>query len=129
MMKNLHKMMGHEIDQLEQHPDEYWQAVYLSGLLPGYKKAWLTLLERVVGPFGARKDVALGVEHVSQIQQPTMFIWGEDDGFGGSEIGEQAVEIMPNASLTAIKGGHLPWLDDPKLVGEYVQDWLVRNKV
>jgi pimeloyl-ACP methyl ester carboxylesterase len=96
--------------------------------LPGYKDAWLSILEQFVGPFGGRKGMALDSEYLGGIQQPTMFIWGEDDAFGGAEIGQKAVDAMPNASLTTMPGGHLPWLDDPESVGAQVQSWLSKSR-
>jgi pimeloyl-ACP methyl ester carboxylesterase len=40
--------------------------------------------------------------------------------FGGPEIGERAVRVMPNAEIEVVWGGHLPWLDEPADCAEAV---------
>jgi pimeloyl-ACP methyl ester carboxylesterase len=59
------------------------------------------------------------------VRAPTLFVWGDEDGFGGPEIGRTIVDQMPNAELDVVPGaGHLPWLDRPDAVAARVTAWL-----
>jgi len=62
---------------------------------------------------------------LSSITTPTLFLWGEDDGFGGREVADAVVGPMPNADLEMIENaGHLPWLDFPTEVGSRTRTFL-----
>jgi pimeloyl-ACP methyl ester carboxylesterase len=39
---------------------------------------------------------------------------GDEDPYGGPEIGRRACAVMPNARLEVISGRHAPFLDDPE---------------
>lgn len=55
---------------------------------------------------------------LSRVQAPTLFLWGEQDGFGGADIARHTVNAVPGARLELLEGsGHLPWLDDPVGLG------------
>jgi len=50
---------------------------------------------------------------VSSITTPTLFLWGEDDPFGGEAVARRLVDLMPNTVLEMLPGaGHAPWLDE-----------------
>ncbi|MDJ0792062.1 MAG: alpha/beta hydrolase [Acidimicrobiia bacterium] len=58
-------------------------------------------------------DATLGA-----VEAPTLFLWGEDDGFGGADVAERTTDPMPNVTLEMIPdAGHLPWLDFPAEIG------------
>ncbi len=58
-------------------------------------------------------DATLGA-----VEAPTLFLWGEDDGFGGADVAERTTDPMPNVTLEMIPdAGHLPWLDFPVEIG------------
>jgi pimeloyl-ACP methyl ester carboxylesterase len=55
---------------------------------------------------------------LSSVATPTLFLWGEDDGFGGKDVADATVGPMPNALIEMIgDSGHLPWLDYPAEIG------------
>jgi pimeloyl-ACP methyl ester carboxylesterase len=113
--------LGHDLAVIEkQLPEEYFEMLAASQELPGYATAWLTLVERCLGLRGALPDVRLEEKELRRVQQPTLFVWGEGDVFGGPEIGERAARIMPNAGIEVVPGGHLPWLDEPEACAEVV---------
>ena len=59
------------------------------------------------------------------VETPTVFLWGEDDGFGGEEVARGVVGRMANAQLVMLpRFGHLPWLDDPVAIAEQTVGWL-----
>jgi pimeloyl-ACP methyl ester carboxylesterase len=50
---------------------------------------------------------------VSSITTPTLFLWGENDPFGGEAVARRLVDLMPNAVLEMLPdAGHAPWLDE-----------------
>jgi 2-hydroxy-6-oxonona-2,4-dienedioate hydrolase len=69
--------------------------------------------EMIASVLGARPRLTLGVNLLAAARVPTLFLWGEDDTFGGLDVARRLVEAMPDARLEVMPGaGHLPWLDD-----------------
>jgi pimeloyl-ACP methyl ester carboxylesterase len=74
---------------------------------------------------GFRPELTMPDELLSAVTIPTLFLWGEDDGFGGRDVAEHVVSLMPNAELRMLAdSGHLPWLDFPETVGRASADFL-----
>ena len=67
-------------------------------------------------PLRAMDDRALLPQRLlEQIRTPMLFLWGEEDPFGGPEVARQLVGSLPNAELELWPGaGHAPWIDDPE---------------
>jgi 2-hydroxy-6-oxonona-2,4-dienedioate hydrolase/4,5:9,10-diseco-3-hydroxy-5,9,17-trioxoandrosta-1(10),2-diene-4-oate hydrolase len=64
-------------------------------------------------------------ELLSSVTVPTLFLWGEDDGFGGRDVADNVVALMPNAELVMMsESGHLPWLDFPDEIGRQTRAFL-----
>jgi len=62
------------------------------------------------------------------VETPTVFLWGEDDGFGDEHVARGVVGRMPNARLVMIPDlGHLPWLDDPVAIAQQTNGWLAAS--
>lgn len=117
--------LGHDEAVIDrQLPDEFFEMVAAYQKLPNYATAWLTLVERCLGLRGAAPDVRLQDDELRRVQQPTLFVWGDGDVFGGPEIGERAVGVMSNAEIKVLAGGHLPWLDEPAGSAEAVSEYL-----
>jgi len=69
--------------------------------------------------------LTLSDELLSSVIVPTLFLWGEDDGFGGGDVADALVGAMPNAELEMIaEAGHLPWLDFPADIGARTRAFL-----
>jgi hypothetical protein len=82
-------------------------------------------LGRTSAKEGPDDRIVLGSGTLERIITPTHVIRGFDDMFGGRDVGEWIVEVMPNASVEFIAGsGHLPWLDDPAGVARSTVDLL-----
>jgi 2-hydroxy-6-oxonona-2,4-dienedioate hydrolase len=64
-------------------------------------------------------------EFVGQIHVPTLYLWGEDDPFGSTEIGQNLAAAQPNARFQSFPAsGHLPWLDDTASHAQLIRDFL-----
>jgi len=50
---------------------------------------------------------------ISSITTRTLFLWGENDPFGGEAVARRLVDLMPNGVLEMLAdAGHAPWLDE-----------------
>jgi pimeloyl-ACP methyl ester carboxylesterase len=116
----LPKLFGAEA--AERMTPEFAEAVHRAQLVPGASLAWRTLLEQVVRLRGAR--ISIDRDELGRVEQPALFIWGEDDVFAGPEWGRRACASMPEARLEVLPGGHGPWWDDPQRSGELVSGFL-----
>jgi 2-hydroxy-6-oxonona-2,4-dienedioate hydrolase len=95
--------------------------------LPGVQDATLDLLHAVVRLRGARHEVALTAEHLSGLEHPTLLIWGDNDAFGGVDVGDEAARLLPNGELRIISGGgHVPWVGHPSEVAEAAIPYLMQ---
>ncbi len=70
----------------------------------------------VAGLRGQRSEVLLSDSLLRRIEAPTMFVWGTDDPFGGTEAAEAFAARVPGARLCLVGAGHAPWIDAPQLV-------------
>jgi pimeloyl-ACP methyl ester carboxylesterase len=77
---------------------------------------------------GFDKTTTLPEELLASVTIPTLFLWGEDDGFGGRDVAEGVVGLMPNADLAMLpESGHLPWLDFPAEIGRRTREFLANE--
>ncbi len=59
-----------------------------------------------------------------RLETPVLFIWGDRDRYGGSEIGRRAAELMPSARLEVVAGNHAPFLDDPERCAALIEGFV-----
>jgi 2-hydroxy-6-oxonona-2,4-dienedioate hydrolase len=113
------KRIGHDPTSL---PDELITLQGRTEALPTYRTHWLSLMENIFP--GARQAVRLTLEEMARVGQPVRFVWGERDPFGPPSAGEAARLVMPDARLTTLRAGHLPWVDEPDRCADIVQELL-----
>jgi pimeloyl-ACP methyl ester carboxylesterase len=53
-------------------------------------------------------------DELRTIATPVRFVWGDGDVYGPPEIGQRAAQLMGDASVEVLPGGHAPFLDDPE---------------
>lgn len=62
---------------------------------------------------------------IEKIQQPTLWLWGRDDPFGGIEVGNRLQSKMKSSSIfTFDHSGHLPWIDKPEVHAAKINEFL-----
>lgn len=71
---------------------------------------------------GWRAAMRLTANEVRAIEQPTLFIWGDEDFLGAPEAVRGLVESMPDARLESLAAGHIPWLGHPDVCADLVLD-------
>jgi pimeloyl-ACP methyl ester carboxylesterase len=85
----------------------------------------VSTIEKAITWRGMRRDLCFEEQDLRQVPQPTLFLWGEDDPFGGTELGRRVTATMPDAKLHSLpKSGHLPWLDDAEKLAIRTRDFL-----
>jgi pimeloyl-ACP methyl ester carboxylesterase len=82
--------------------------------MPGWREAMWTHLNLAMRFGRERPENVLTDEELRLIATPVQFIWGQDDVYGGPEIGRRAVALMPDARIEVMPGNHAPFLDDPE---------------
>ena len=64
-----------------------------------------------------------------KVAPPTLLLRGEDEPFGGPELGRWAATAVKNVALqTFPESGHLPWLHNPEIHTSLVCIFLAPNE-
>ena len=106
---------------LDRTPDELFAVVAAGMHTPGWSDAMWTHLNQALRFGRARPENALTDDELRSIAAPVRFIWGEDDPYGGPEIGRRAAELMPDAEIEVVAGRHAPFLDHPERCAELIR--------
>ncbi|MCF7803872.1 MAG: alpha/beta hydrolase [Candidatus Marinimicrobia bacterium] len=116
--------MGSPEATLREIPDIMAETVCLEFNSPQYPLAWLSLMRAALRLWGANTKYRLDEKALGRITQPTLFVWGEKDPFGGVETGRQAIEILPDAQIIELDAGHLPFIDAPEFCAHQIREFL-----
>ena len=106
---------------LDQLPDSYLDVVRTTMLMPGWRLAMFSHLNLAMRSGKPRPENLFSDAELRSIEVPVRFIFGDADVYGGPEIGERAVKLMPDAQLDVLPGGHAPFLDDPVRCAELIR--------
>lgn len=71
---------------------------------------------------GWRSATGLREDELGTVDQPTLFIWGEHDWFGGPDQIRDTVDLLPDARLEPVDAGHGPWLGHPERCAHLIQE-------
>jgi pimeloyl-ACP methyl ester carboxylesterase len=64
-------------------------------------------------------------EKLSEIQQPTLILWGESDRILGTQDAYKFEKAIPNSQLIWIKNcGHVPHLEQPKITAKHILEFV-----
>ncbi len=110
-----------------QTPQEVFEIHDLASRRPEFALTLSTMLQTASRWFSPRPHIVLADSELAGLHQPVRFIWGENDMFGGPEIGERAAELMQDAAIAIYPGGHHPQLDDPKRCGRSISEFLTAS--
>ncbi len=105
-------------------PDEVIDASFRASRMPGHASTVATLMERI-NHFGTpRPQSVLADAELGRLNQPVLFVWGEQDKFLSPHAARPSIDKMPNARMEIVPGGHEPWYDDPAECGRLVSAFL-----
>lgn len=124
--RDLYRQIGHGASvETGQIPDIYFNWAHRLMANTGTMANELNMIEKALTWRGTRPDLLFDQAELRRISQQTLYIWGEDDTFGGAELARQTATWTPNARLHLIPaGGHLPWLDAPEEVSALAREFL-----
>jgi pimeloyl-ACP methyl ester carboxylesterase len=106
----------------ERAPDGFFQVVHEGMRQPGFRTAMLTHMGLAMRFGRPRPENLLSDAELQQLRVSVLMIWGDEDPYGGPEIGQRACSLMPDARLELIPGRHAPFLDDPERCGGLIAD-------
>ena len=110
----------------EQAPEGFFKVVHEGMRQPGFRTAMLTHMQLALRIGRPRPENFLSDTDLRQLAVPVLMIWGDEDPYGGPEIGQRACDLLLDARLEVIPGRHAPFLDDPARCGALIDD-LVRR--
>jgi pimeloyl-ACP methyl ester carboxylesterase len=110
----------------ERVPEEFFEVVHQGMRQPGFRTAMLSHLQLAMRLGRPRPHNFLSEAELRQLTVPVLMIWGDEDPYGGPEIGRRACALMPDAHLVVIPGRHTPFLDDPERCGALIDDLIRR---
>jgi len=111
---------------VERTPDEWFEVARATMSMPGWRIAMWSHLNLAMRVGRARPENHFSRDELHRITTPVLFIWGDDDVYGGPDIGRRSCAEMPDARLETMPGGHAPFLDDPAHCGALIMDQLKR---
>jgi 2-hydroxy-6-oxonona-2,4-dienedioate hydrolase len=126
--RDLPYILGHPREVGVQWSDAQAEVVYRFGNLSTFRDAWYTLLRRFLRPWGSNPSMRITSEELRRIGQPTLFLWGQRDPFGGLDAGRAAAALMPAGRLEVLGVGHLPWWDDPDGAANHIRQFVMANQ-
>jgi pimeloyl-ACP methyl ester carboxylesterase len=105
---------------LDRTPDEFFDVVRLGMRQPGWSVAMRTHLVLAMRAGRVRPGNVFTDDELRSIRMPVQLIWGDDDVYGGPGMGRHAADVLPDARLEVLEGGHAPFLDDPERCAQLI---------
>ena len=82
--------------------------------MPGWRLAMRSHLNLAMRSGRPRPENLLTDDELRSIEVPVRLILGDDDVYGGPEIGRRAAALMSDARVHVLPGGHAPFADEPE---------------
>jgi pimeloyl-ACP methyl ester carboxylesterase len=108
----------------ERAPEGFFEVVHEGMRQPGYRTAMLSHMWLAMRFGRPRPENIFSDAELQRIAAPILTIWGEEDPYGGPDIGRRAAQVIRDARLEVIPGRHAPFLDDPARCGALINDLL-----
>jgi pimeloyl-ACP methyl ester carboxylesterase len=105
-------------------PDGFFDVVHQGMRQPGFRRAMLSHMWLAMRRGRPRPENFLSDAELQRIAAPVLMIWGDEDPYGGPEIGRRAAALIPSAHLEVMPGRHAPFLDDPQRCGALIDELL-----
>ncbi len=105
-------------------PDGFFDVVHEGMRQPGFRTAMLSHMWLAMRYGRPRPENFLSDAELQRIAVPVLMVWGDEDPYGGPEIGRRAAALIPGAQLDVIPGRHAPFLDDPQRCGALINQLL-----
>jgi pimeloyl-ACP methyl ester carboxylesterase len=106
------------------HLDELRDILLATQSLPAYTPSLLTLMRSVMRWTRPRTQIVTSASQLRHVRHPVRLIWGEQDPFGNVAAGTRIADLMPEADLHVVPGGHAPWFHQAERVGRLTLEFL-----
>ena len=113
----------------ERAPDGFFEVVHEGMRQPGYRTAMLSHMWLAMRFGRPRPANFLSDAELRDLAAPVLMIWGDEDPYGGPDIGKRAAALLRDARLDVIAGRHAPFLDDPQRCGALIKELLDRAPI
>lgn len=112
-----------------------------NGLIPRFFTEWYVslwnntdtmkydfdLISKVTKKGKQNPEFELLDREMEKLNVPTLWLWGKDDAFAGSDIANRIHGKVKNSELVEFdNSGHLPWLDHPKEHARLIREFLAK---
>jgi 2-hydroxy-6-oxonona-2,4-dienedioate hydrolase len=121
--KNAERMLravGESPDGLEELRD----VMLATQRLPSYTPSLLALMRSVMSRTRPRPQIVTTANELRDVRHPVRLIWGERDPFGTVGAGQRIADLVPDADLHVVPGGHAPWFHQAERVGRLTHEFL-----
>src|SRR5918997_6366761 len=102
-------------------PDSYFEVVRATMAMPGWRLAMSSHLNLAMRSGKPRPENLLTDAELRSIEVPVRMIMGDDDVYGPPAVVERAVDLIPDAHLAVLAGGHAPFADDPQASADLIR--------
>ena len=102
-------------------PDAYFELVRATTAMPGWRLAMSAHLNLAMRSGRPRPENLVTDDELRSIEVPVRLILGDDDVYGGAEIGHRAAALMPDARVHVVPAGHAPFTDEPELCAALIE--------
>ncbi len=75
---------------------------------------------------GFRRRSGVRAEELRSLEVQTLVVWGEHEPLGSVAVAQAMTDLIPDARLEVLPGGHAPWLGDPARAAAVVTDFVLR---
>jgi pimeloyl-ACP methyl ester carboxylesterase len=106
-----------EADTITRHPD-LLDSLVAAARDPVAVAANRAEFQALITPLGYRPATRIRPQDLRRLSVPTLMIWGDHDPVVPIEAARAAAQLIPNARLEVLPGGHVPQLSHPKQVAE-----------
>ncbi len=104
--------------------DELRDVLVATQRLPAYTPSLLALMRSVMSRARPRPQIVTSANQLRHVRHPVRLIWGERDPFGNVGVGQRIADLIPDADLHVVPGGHAPWFHQAERVGRLTLEFL-----
>jgi pimeloyl-ACP methyl ester carboxylesterase len=108
---------------LARTPDAFFDVVRAGMRLPGWRQAMWSHLNLALLAGRQRPENVFADDELRRLAVPVLLIWGDADIYGPPAIADRALQLMPNARLEVLAGGHAVFLDNPERCAGLIETW------
>jgi len=127
------RFMG-ERETLPEHPDLV-DLFLIAGRDPVAASVLAAEVRVVVSPFallshsGWRRGSRVRPDELRRLAMPTLLVWGDREPLGRVSVAQALTDLIPQARLQVLPGGHAPWLGQPAQTAAAIGDFLRGDRV